>query len=152
MYTSQDLDRARAAAKKSAVLSAALLALGIALLAYALVARIKPLAFGGLILPAMAAYFIFDVWCSPRLKYLRFVQDLLGGRSHHVRGVIRGVAGQARNSEEGVAVHDVTVRAEGEEMDTLFYWDDQRPLPQVDPQRLMAITAYGRYIILLEPI
>ena len=144
MYTSQDLDLARARAKKSALLSAALLLLGVALLALALVMRIKPLAFAGLIVPAMAAYFTFDVWCSPRLKYLRFLQDLLGGRRHQLRGVVKGVAGQARNSEEGVPVHDVTVRAEGEEMDTLFYWDDQRTLPQADPQRLMDITAYGR--------
>lgn len=147
MYTQQDLERARSQARTSALTAGGLLTLGIALLAAGLALRIKALAAAGLVVPAMAAYFVYDVWCAPRCKYVRFLKDLLGGRSHDARGVMGERAAQPRRSEEGVLVYDMPIRLEGEQSDTLFYWDAQRPLPPLDQGAAVALTAYGRYIV-----
>ena len=152
MYTQQDLERVRSQARTSALTAGGLLALGAALLAAGLALRIKGLAAAGLVAPAMAAYFVYDVWCAPRCKYVRFLKDLLGGRSHLARGRILSISAQARRSEEGVGVYDVSVRLEGEDRDTLFYWDVQRPLPQVQGEAPVEITAYGRYIVKICPL
>lgn len=152
MYTAQDLERAQAQEKKWALYSAALAGVGIVLLVCALVVRVKALAYLGLLLPVMAAYFTFDVFFSPRHKYACFLQDMLNGRSHQAQCVIKEVDPQARHSEDGVQVHDVSVRVQGEEADSLFYWDDQRPLPQAAPEKPVRITAYGRYITNIEQL
>ncbi len=152
MYTQQDLERARGQARSSAWAAGALAALGALLLAAGLIIRSKALAAAGLVAPVMAAYFVYDVWCAPRYKYVRFLRDLLSGRSHDARGAVGERASQPRRSEEGVLVYDMPIRLDGEQSDTLFYWDAQRPLPPVEPGTEVELTAYGRYIVKIQTV
>lgn len=150
LYGEDDIAVARKSLKRQMLIVYAFIAVGAGVSAAGLALRIRPLAVAGITLFCMAAYFWYDMKASVWRKYLRFLIDVKTGRAHVSEGVIDEVAESVRRSEEGVAIRDVSLKdTSGEE--TLFYWDDAKPLPQLAGKNVR-VTAYGRYITGVEMI
>jgi len=43
-------------------------------------------------------------------------------------------------------VHDVMLAVDGEEEQLLFYWDDDKPVPQIQEGTRVKISSYGRFV------
>lgn len=151
MYNQQMFVSCRQQAKKTSLAMFSLIGLAIILMAAGLILRIKIMTFLGFILPLAAAYFVYDLFLAPCLRYTRHLADLLNGRSHQAAGVVRKVSDQWRLSEEGVRVRDVLILLDGDERETLFYWDDKLPLSALPVEKPISLIAYGRYITHIDP-
>ena len=150
MYTEERLTQAKRQRKRAAVMPAVLAGCALLLFVLGLVIRVKILAICGLILPLMAAFFTYSMYCAPQVRYVRFVNDVRTGRSRGLDGSFVSLDPATRTGEEGVLIHDVIIRTAPDDVETLYYWDDRMPFPELEPGQKVKGTSYGRYVIQLE--
>lgn len=141
MYDQTDLDDVQRRLKKQRLIalipSVLLLAAGIAIFvvgrmhrsdkAWMLTALLTILG-GGCYL------FIYGLFIKPAKAYRALIQDMLHGRLRQTEGIFKSFA-QETCDREGLPFHalmlNVGDRDDGED-DRLFYWDAQKPLPQME--------------------
>lgn len=150
MYTEERLAQARRQRKRTALMPAVFAGCAVLLFVLGLVIRVKILTVGGLIIPLMAAFFTYSMFCAPQVRYVRFVNEVRSGRSRGVEGIFVSLDPAARIGEEGVLFHDLIIRATSDGVDTLYYWDDRMPFPGLEPGQEVNGISYGRYITKLE--
>ena len=79
-----------------------------------------------------AFLFLFGVWAKPALDYLRHVERMLYGRKRETVGVLTRFSPELCE-RDGLWCHAMMVNLGSgeEEDDRLFYYDDEKPAPQL---------------------
>ncbi|MEG1514305.1 MAG: hypothetical protein RSD95_05400 [Clostridia bacterium] len=149
MYSQADEKKARRDVRREALIALTILVLGIGGMVVGLIVRSKLTSIIGLIVGSTIAYACYDLRVAPVAQYRRFVQNMLTGRTHEWAGRLLSVSENARLSEDGVMVLDVSADKEGEG-DVSLYWDATRAFPQNAPDSLTQFTCCGRYIVRLS--
>ncbi len=150
MYGEADLTRTEAARKRA--LTVALLVGGAALLLVVLgmTFRIKPLALAAAIVGGCMVYSWSALKIAPWSAYLKFLREMQSGMSRETEGTFVSEADESR-TVDGVLVHDVMLDA-GQEVNLLFYWDDEKPRPGFEPGQRLKVKSFGKFITSFEEI
>ena len=128
MYTREDEDQARRLWKKR-------LGLGVYVFIVGRIRRSDTLWMATAALPILgggAFLFLFGVWAKPALDYLRHVERMLYGRKRETVGVLTRFSPELCE-RDGLWCHAMMVNLGSgeEEDDRLFYYDDEKPAPQL---------------------
>ncbi len=150
MYGEADLIKTESARKRA--LNVALLIGGAALLLVVLgmILRVKALAFAAAMLGGCAAYGWSALKVAPWSAYLKFLREMNSGLKRVTEGKFVSQADESR-MVDGVLVHDVLLDA-GQDADLLFYWDDEKPRPDLTPGQRLKLTSFGKFITDYEVI
>jgi hypothetical protein len=150
VYSESDLKKTESARKRA--LTVALLIGGAALfvLVLGLVLRIKALAIAAAIVGGSAVYGWSALKIAPWSAYLKFLREMNAGLARATEGTFVSQADESR-VVDGVLVHDVLMGA-GQDTDLLFYWDDEKPRPDLTPGQRLKVTSFGKFITALEVI
>jgi len=150
VYSEADLIKTESARKRA--FNVALLIGGAALLLVVLgmILRIKPLAMAAAIAGGCAAYSWSALKIAPWSAYLKFLREMQTGLTRVTEGTFVSQADQSR-AVDGVLVHDVLLDV-GQDADLLFYWDDEKPRPDLTPGQRLKLTSFGKFITALEVI
>jgi hypothetical protein len=150
VYGEADLIKTESARKRA--LTVALLIGGAALLLVVLgmILRVKALALAAAILGGCAAYSWSTLKIAPWSAYLKFLREMNSGLTRETEGTFVSQADEAR-MVDGVLVHDVLLGA-GQDADLLFYWDDEKPRPDLTPGQRLKVTSFGKFITAFEVI
>lgn len=150
MYGEADLLKTESARKRAS--SVALLIGGAALfvLVLGMMLRIKPLALAAAILGGCAAYSWSALKVAPWSAYLKFLREMNAGLTRATEGAFVSQADESR-MVDGILVHDVLLDA-GQDADLLFYWDDEKPRPDLTPGQRLKLTSFGKFITAYEVI
>lgn len=150
MYGEVDLLKTESARKRA--LTVALLIGGAALFVVVLgmVFRIKALALAAAIIGGCAAYSWSALKVAPWSAYLKFLREMNSGLTRATEGTFVSQADESRMAD-GVRVHDLMLDA-GQDAFLLFYWDDEKPRPDLTPGQRLKLTSFGKFITALEVI
>ena len=150
MYGEADLIKTESARKRA--LNVALLIGGAALFLVVLgmILRIKALALAAAILGGCAAYSWSTLKVAPWSAYRKFLREMSEGLTRATEGTFVSQADESR-VVDGVLVHDVLLDA-GQDTDLLFYWDDEKPRPELAPGQRLKVTSFGKFITAYELI
>ena len=148
MYGEADTQKTEAARKRA--LTVALLMGGAALLLVVagMILRVKPMAMAAAIVGGCLTY----SWCAlkiaPWSAYRRFLREMQTGLRRETEGAFVSVSEESR-MVDGVSVRDVLLDA-GQEVNLLFYWDEEKPMPGFHPGERLKVTAFGKFITSFE--
>ena len=154
LYTEEDLTNVRGQLRRRMIFLAAALILGAGLTAWTLILdnhkdyRPEILTTLAVILTGSAGIFIWDMLISPIRAYARHVEASLHGRTHEV------TAAFDHEKEETSEVDGVSFRelifVEGEDrtgdMQRVFYWDREKPMPDFAKGQEVVIQYYDRTV------
>lgn len=151
LYSDADQAQARSSAMAAIAVALGALALGIIGLVAALVLRARVPAMLSLSLGAMLAWFLYDLFAAPRIKYRTFLRDMAQGLSRETTGTLLSIA-DAPRIVEGIAVRDMLLRTDAvpgahDDPNRLFYWDDAKSCASLAPGCHLTIVSYGRRVI-----
>ena len=152
MYTEQDYTAAGKMKKKEIYIAVGILLAALAAMCVGVAVRLRPLA---LVSPVVGGWIFFTLWtvkCLPWIRYDRFLNEMKEGRKRDTECFFWDVAGRVR-IVDGVQIHDVnaSLDEQGEDL-RLFYWDNEKPMPQIEKGRRVRITSYGNFITGIEEI
>jgi len=152
MYTEQDYTAAGRMKKKEIYIAVGILLAALAAMCVGVAVRLRPLA---LVSPVVGGWIFFTLWtvkCLPWIRYDRFLNEMKEGRKRDTECFFWDVAGRVR-IVDGVQIHDVnaSLDEQGEDL-RLFYWDNEKPMPQIEKGRRVRITSYGNFITGIEEI
>ena len=97
--------------------------------------------------------FAFGMLYSPLRKYEKHLDGVLHGRTHEICGAWAGVSGDI-SEMDGVPSRSVGLTVlddKGRDVERLFYWDIQKPLPDVAQGTRVKLVYHGKQIVSLEP-
>jgi hypothetical protein len=150
VYGEADLLKTEAARKR--VLTVALIIGGAALLLVVagMTFRIKPLALAASIIGGCVVYSWSAFKIAPWSAYRRYLREMQSGLRRETEGAFVS-AGEDSRTVDGIRVHDVLLDA-GQEVNLLFYWDDEKPRPDFQPGQRLKVTSFGKFITSYEEI
>lgn len=115
-----------------------------------MVFRIKPLAIAAAIAGGCAVYSWSALKIAPWSAYLKFLREMQSGLTRVTEGAFVSQADDSR-AADGIRVHDVLIDA-GQDANLLFYWDDEKPRPELAPGQRLKVTSFGKFITAFEVI
>ena len=146
MYTDSDFKKSSAAFMSRVLMTVFILAVGLGCVVTAMVIRSRWLAGIASVLTACLTYAHISLKVMPHYHYKRLLSDMREGLTRDTDGWFVSLAAEPRKSD-GVLVHDFIIRiGETEEDERLFYWDDDKPAPVLQPGDRVNINSYGNYI------
>ena len=152
MYTETDYRAAAAGMRRELLIVLGVVAVTVAALCAGLAVRSEPLVIGALAVGLCAAYTCWVVRFLPWLRYNRFLENMRTGRRRETECYFVALADSVR-TVDGVSIHDLNASLDPEGEDQrLFYWDDDKPLPELAPGQKVKIESYGNFITALEAL
>ena len=150
MFTSNDYIRG----KKGFLLHLGmmLLILVVMVIVFAVMLSLRLRLWGGVVLLAgsWAAYFYSMMIFVPWLKYYKLVKDMQEGLSRVCDVQFVSVSKDAR-MVDGVEVNDFIVCEEGRDVEVLYLWDADKPVPEIyEKGQKLRIESFGKYIKNIE--
>ena len=146
MYTDIDYKKSNAELKSRVLITVFILAVGLGCVVTAMVIRVRWLAAIASMLTACLIYAHISLKVMPHYHYKRLLGDMRAGLTRDTDGWFVSLAAEPRKSD-GVLVRDFIIRiGETEEDERLFYWDDDKPAPELKPGDRVSIKSYGNYI------
>ena len=98
----------------------------------------------------VVCYFIWSFKISPWVKYNRHLKDIKSGQRRTTECEFVFFTPETR-FQDGVEVHDFIATVGSEEEDErLFYWDNDKPAPEIKAGDKIIVTSYGRFVIDLK--
>ncbi len=92
--------------------------------------------------------FFAYIYLVPPLKYRKFLKEMHSGQQRESLGEFVRIE-EDETFREGVSFYPfITVDDEG--FEHRFYWDAQKPLPQIEPGAKVNVTTYGQSIKRLD--
>lgn len=150
MYNETDIQGASGLARRWALVCALVGLLLIGTLVIGLVLHSRLIATFLTAAVAMLLYFVIDMALLPRVRYARHLKDIGEGLSRDAAVELKSISESPR-ALNGIVVYDVICRVGPEpEDERLFYFDAQKPLPNVAPGESLLITSFGSYITALQ--
>ena len=152
MYTESDFAAAKKTMKKYIILAFAILAAFLVAMIVGLVLRVKPLVIVAPLLGSWAFYTIWVTQCMPWIRYNKFLKNMREGRKRTTECYYMDIASSVR-VVDGVQIHDVNASLDEKGEDSrLFYWDDDKPMPEFEKGQKIRITSFGNFITAIEAI
>lgn len=94
--------------------------------------------------------FFAYIYLMPPLKYRKFLKEMHNGQQRENLGEFLRIE-EDQAVREGLAFYPfITMDEDG--FEHRYYWDAQKPLPQIEPGAKLKITTYGQSIKRLERI
>lgn len=150
MYTQEYYSQIGKSYTKNLILGFAMWAVIVAICVVGMIMRNIWLAIAA---PTVLAPVAYTVWCLkilPWLRYNRHMDNLKTGRRRETECYILDIA-DATRMVDGVEIHDVTASLDAEGTETrLYYWDNDMPMPEIDPSKKLTVESYGNFITGLE--
>ncbi len=144
MYGEADLDRAERASRRARNAALAMGAAALLAVVAGMALRIKPLALAAAIAGGWAVY----GWCALKLApwsaYLKFLREMSAGLRREARGAFVSAGAEPR-MVDGVMVRDVLLDTGGD-VPQLFYWDEEKPMPDFAPGQRVRFAAFGKFV------
>ena len=98
------------------------------------------------------SYAFLTIKVMPWYHYWAYQNDMRHGLSRETDAWYVSCTDSARISD-GVAFHEFIVRVgDGEEDERLFFWDDDKKLPELKEGQKLHIRSYGNYITELHTV
>lgn len=92
------------------------------------------------------AYFYLSFKLMPWFRYWSYQQDMRQGLSRETDAWFLSCSTDTRLSD-GVAFHEFIVRVDDDEdNERLFFWDDDKKLPELQEGQKLHIRSFGNYI------
>ena len=148
MYGETDEIRAQAAWKRAVWIACVMGGAGLLITILGLVIRLKWLSTAALALGGCAAYGWTMLKVMPWSAYLKFLRDMKEGLKRETEGAFVSMDEETR-LVDGICVHDLLLNADCD-TDLLFYWDDEKPRPALEPGRHLRLTSFGKFVTALE--
>ncbi len=151
LYTEKDFEATRQTLKKRALILAAIVVGTIVLdVLFATVLRHHMATIATALIGAWAAYMYASTQMMPWFKYWRYQEDMRIGLSRETQAKFVSCSSTTRVSD-GVEFHEFIVRVgDGEDDERLFFWDDDKQLPEIEEGQMLNIRSFGNYITALE--
>lgn len=150
MYGEADLIKAESARKRAFIVALCIGGAALLLVVLGMTFRVKPLAMAAAIAGGCAGYGWSALKIAPWSAYLKFLREMRSGLTRVTEGTFVSQADESREVD-GVRVHDVLLDA-GQDADLLFYWDDEKPRPELAPGQRLRVTSFGKFITAIEVI
>jgi hypothetical protein len=148
VYGEEDLRKTEAARKRALIVALLIGGAALLLVAIGMVLRIKWLAVAAAIAGGCAAYSWSALKVSPWNAYLKFLREMQSGLRRETEGAYVSQEAQSR-MVDGVLVHDLMLDA-GQDVNLLFYWDDEKPRPDFKPGQRLKVSSFGKFITSCE--
>jgi hypothetical protein len=148
VYGEADLTRTEAARKQAFIVALLIGGAALLLVVAGMIFRIKPLALAAAIVGGCAAYSWSALKIAPWNAYFRFLREMQTGLRRETEGMFVSQAAESR-MVDGVRVHDMLLDA-GQDVHLLFYWDDEKPRPELEPGQRLKVTSFGKFITSVE--
>jgi len=145
MYNQDDMLRAKNGMVKMIVVTIGIVLLFAALAVTGMKMRVMWLSIGGVVCALVLGYGMWMLKTQLWVNYYKFMRDMLSGRTRDTVGTFVECSDEVRMAD-GVQVHDVMLAVDGEEEQLLFYWDDDKPVPQIQEGTRVKISSYGRFV------
>lgn len=150
MYGESDYKQA---SKQAALRVMGALLLAAAFLAAALVFNQRRLQAPMLATAALGFVVIFFLWSfkvAPWTKYDRFLREMRNGQRRRAECSFLRFAPETR-MHDGVEVHEMIVTVgTGEEDERLYYWDADKPEPELRKGERIRVESFGNFVTALE--
>lgn len=152
MYSEYDYMNAKNNMKRNIVLTFAVLMGFLAVMSVGLWLRIRVLVIAAPIVGSWVFYTMWLLLCNPWIRYHKFMCDMRTGRKRQTECYFMDIAGRVR-IVDGVQIHDMNASLDPEGEDArLFYWDDDKPMPELEKGEKIRITSYGNFVTGVERI
>ena len=95
--------------------------------------------------------FSYGMLYTPLRKYEKHLDGVLHGRTHEICGAWAGVSGDI-SEMDGVPSRSVGLTVQddkGRDIERLFYWDIQKPLPDLQEGTRVKIVYHGKQVVSL---
>jgi hypothetical protein len=149
LYTDQSyLDIHRQLNRRFALM-AAVLAVFFGLFLWAMIARIQWLAMVSACVGGCFAVFFTGLFCMPLVRYRRLVRAALSGRNHEKTMEFVRVEPDP-SVVDGVACRSLIFLGDPDKhgsREMLLYWDEELPLPVLNPGKVYTVRYTGKNII-----
>ena len=150
MYGEADLTRAGAAWKRAFIVALIMGGAALLLVIAGMTFRVEPLAIAAAIVGGCLTYSWVALRIMPWSAYLRFLREMQTGLRRETEGAFVSQADESR-MVDGVQVHDLLVDA-GQDVNLLFYWDDDKPRAEFQPGQRLRLTSFGKFITTIESV
>lgn len=147
LYTQQDFENTQQTFKKRAMILAAIVVGTIVLdVLFSTLLRNHVMTIATAVIGACAAYMYASVKMMPWFRYWQYLKDMRTGLSRETEGWFVSCSNTTRVSD-GVEFHELIMRiGDGEEDERLFFWDDDKQLPEIEAGQKIRIRSFGNYI------
>ena len=152
MYSEQSLHEINGKLKRRFTVLGIVLTVLLAVFVWAMTARVEWAAMTSLSLAGVFAIFFTDLFCLPLVRYRRLIRSALTGRRHMKSLEF------ARTEPDVFSVDGITCRGliflgdpdKHGSREMLLYWDNEIPLPELEPGTVYGVEFTGRNIIGLQ--
>lgn len=153
MYTEEDLNLIRAQQKRRWWALGVIAVAVVAAIVYSLVIRLETLTTGLTILLGVILIFGYEMMIRPLRCYAVHLNNALHGRTRQLDGVFRSVS-EDISLVDGVRYHAMTVsEEEGDDpCDRLFYFDVEKPFPQLTDGDRVHVVFHDREVAALVKV
>lgn len=153
MYTEEDLNLIRAQQKRRWLVLGVIAVIVLAAIVCSLVIRLEVLTTALTILLGVVLIFGYEMTIRPLYCYAVHLNNTLHGRTRQLDGVFRAVS-EDISLVDGVRYHAMTVsEEEGDEpCDRLFYFDAEKPFPQLADGDRVHVVYHDREVAALTRI
>lgn len=148
MYTEQDLSSVLEQRNKRWLVVGVICLLLAVVLVFSLVVRMEYVTILSTIALGAVLLFGYEMFIKPLHRYSIFLDNALNGRSHEVECTYQGVEADI-SQVDGVDYYGITVLQnddDGKPFERLFYWDAQRPIPQLQQGDKLRIIFHDRMV------
>ena len=98
----------------------------------------------------VVSYFLWSFKVSPWVKYDRHLKEVKNGQKRATECEIKYFTPETRMMD-GVEVNELIVTVGKEEEDErLYYWDADKPIPEVKEGDKVVVTSYGNFVVELK--
>lgn len=150
MYTENDYAKA---AKQTKIRVTLFLLMCLAFIACVVIfntMRIQPLSIAYSVIGFVVSYFIWSFKVSPWVKYNRHLKELKSGQKRETLCEFLYFTDETR-TVDGVEVHELIATVGKEEEDErLYYWDCDKPRPELKEGDRVSILSYGNFVVELK--
>lgn len=146
MYGENDYKNAETKMKARLGVAIGILAIAVGAMCAGIAVRNKWLA---TISPVLGGWVLYTWWAlkfMPWFRYNKYLQNMRQGRHRETQCYFVDASDQTR-IVDGVQIHDfnASLDAAGEDL-RLFYWDGDKPMPEMQKGQKLRLISYGNFI------
>ena len=147
LYTQADFDKNNAEVSKKLRIFGILFAAYIIILGVLFYFRLEALTSIATFVLGCPFIFFAYVYLIPPMKYKKFLKEMQKGREHVNEGCFQGF--ESAYLRDGIMVRPMVI-IDDEGFEHRSYWDEEKPLPNIEEGVKIKVTTYGQNIKNLE--
>ncbi len=152
LYSGESLSAVNSRLRRRFTVLGVVTALLLAAFVWAVISRVEWAAMVFASLAGVFAIFVVDLFCMPLIRYRRLIRSALEGRSH-TRDLEFARMESDTSSVDGITCRSLIFLGDADKhgsRDMLLYWDNEIPLPELEPGTVYTVNYTGKNIIGLQ--